>query len=85
MNFDPGYLFVSMVVSAIGFGAFLYGKKRPDPKALLIGICMMLSTYLVTNTIMLLGVSGVLLAGLFSEQIQAQLNAGKKPRQIQSI
>ena len=85
MNLDPGYLFVSMTVSACGLGAFLYGKKRPDPKALVIGIAMMTSTYLISSTLLLLGVSGVLVAALFSEQLQARLAAKKKPRQIQSI
>lgn len=85
MNLDPGYLFVSLTVSAFGFGAFLYGKKRPDPKALLIGIAMMTSTYLISSTLVLLGVSGLLVAALFSESIQARLAAKKKPRQIQSI
>jgi hypothetical protein len=85
VNLDPGHLLVSMVVSCVGLGAFLYGKKRPDPKALLIGIAMMGSTYFVSSTILLLGVGGVLTAGLFSESIQAKLAAKQKPKQIQSI
>lgn len=85
MNLDPGYLFVSMVISAFGFGAFLYGKKRPDAKAMLIGIAMMGCTYFISSVPILLLVSGVLVAALFSESIQARLAAKKKPRQIQSI
>jgi len=86
VNLDPLYLFVSMTVGAVGFGAFLYGKKRPDPKSLLVGITMMLSSYFFTTTLSLLGVSVLLLGVLFSEPLVARIQGrDSKPRRIQSI
>jgi len=46
-----GYLFLSLIVSSVGVGYFLYGKKASRPIALSAGIIMMVFPYFVTNLI----------------------------------
>lgn len=60
MNLDPLYLLVVLVGSAIGMGAFLYGKRTAQAKPLLIGVSLMGASYLVAST----GVLALLTAGL---------------------
>ena len=58
-------LFASIVFGAIGFGAFLYGKKQALFKPMLLGIFLMVYPYFISNTLLLYGVGIALTAALF--------------------
>lgn len=56
----PENLLGSLIFSAIGLGAFIYGKKAAKLKALVIGLLLMIYPYFVTDTWLLYAI-GVLL------------------------
>jgi hypothetical protein len=62
MNFTPGYLMASMVVSTEGFGLFLYGKKQTRVPQLVTGITFMVYPVFVASVAWMLGIAGALLA-----------------------
>jgi hypothetical protein len=55
---DSTYLFVSLVISSIGLGYFIYGKKQKHKTALYCGIGLIVFPYFVTST------TGMLITGL---------------------
>jgi hypothetical protein len=44
-----GLLFSGLLIGTVGVGMFIYGKKRPEPKCLLIGIAMCVYPYFVSS------------------------------------
>lgn len=44
-----GLLFSSLLIGAVGLAMFIYGKKRPEPKCLLIGLAMCVYPYFVPS------------------------------------
>jgi len=46
-----GLLFSGLLIGAVGLGMFLYGKKRPEPKCLLIGLAMCVYPYFVSSVV----------------------------------
>lgn len=38
---NPGVLLSGLIISSIGFGVFLYGKKQAQPKCLAVGFGLM--------------------------------------------
>ena len=65
MNFSASSLFAGIVFGAIGFAAFIYGKKQASFKPMLIGIALMAYPYFVSNTILLWGIGAALTVSLF--------------------
>ena len=65
MNFSAGSIFAGIVFGAIGFAAFIYGKKQVSFKPMLIGIALMAYPYFVSNTILLWGIGAALTVSLF--------------------
>ncbi len=65
MDFSAGSLFASLVVSSVGLGFFLYGKKQARFPQLLTGLALMGLPYFVTTPLAMSGVAGVLTLGLF--------------------
>lgn len=57
--FDTSYLLISLVISSIGFGYFLYGKKQKHRVAYFSGIGLMVFPYAITDptTMILIGVT----------------------------
>ncbi len=51
MDLDPWNLIVGMIVSSIGFGYFLYGKRQRAPVALSVGVLLMIAPYLIPSAI----------------------------------
>ena len=45
MDFTPGELFAGSVVSAIGVGVFIYGRKQRRPPQFLAGVLLMLCPF----------------------------------------
>lgn len=65
MDFSTGSLFASLLVSAVGFGLFLYGKKQARLPQLITGIALMIFPYLVAGPEWILGIGAALGAGLW--------------------
>lgn len=57
--FDTSYLLISLVISSIGFGYFLYGKKQKRRVIYFSGIGLMVFPYAITDptTMILIGVA----------------------------
>jgi hypothetical protein len=65
MNFDPTWIFLSMIPGGLGFVLFMYGKKLQRWPQMIAGLLLMGYPYL-TTTIMSMTVVGVLIcAGLW--------------------
>jgi hypothetical protein len=63
MNSTAVFLFVSVVISAVGAAFFVYGKKQGRVPQLIVGIAMMLYPYFITNIWVMIGI-GAGLTGL---------------------
>ena len=69
MDFSsPGSFMASLAVGSVGFGLFLYGRKQQAMPQLGVGVTMMVYPYFVTGTVLMLGICGVLLGGLWMSQ-----------------
>ncbi len=66
MDLSPGMLAASLVLSTVGFGLFLYGKKQVRLPQLLVGIAMMVCPYFVSSAALLWSLGGALALGLFA-------------------
>lgn len=64
-GFSPGALFASIVVSAIGLGFFLYGKRQSRPLHLIAGVALMVYPYFVTSVAWMLGICAAVVAALY--------------------
>lgn len=64
MDLSAGSLFASLLVSSVGFGFFIYGKKQACFPQLFIGIAMMVYPYFVPDPLAMLGIAGALVVGL---------------------
>ena len=65
MNFDPLYLFLSLVPSGIGFVLFVYGKKQARWPQLSAGLLLMVYPYFAATVTSLVMVGGLIAAGLW--------------------
>ena len=61
-----GYLFSSLVIGTVGLGFFLYGKKRPEPKCLLIGLAMCIYPYFVSSLLLMWGIAVACVAAVWA-------------------
>jgi len=62
---SPGNVFGSILFSAIGLAAFVYGKKAGSLKPVILGIALMAYTYFVSETWLMFLVGSALTAALF--------------------
>lgn len=58
MDLSAEALLASLVVSSVGFGLFLYGKKQQRLPQLLTGIAIMACSYLVQEPVGLFSIAG---------------------------
>jgi hypothetical protein len=65
VDIDANSLLASLVVSSIGFVAFMYGKRQSRFPHMAVGLLLMLYPYLVSNVLIMAGIAVVLLAGLW--------------------
>ena len=63
MNFDPTWLFLSLLTGGLGMGLFLYGKREDRWPQLVVGLLFMVYPYF-TGTVTSLVVVGALLLGV---------------------
>jgi hypothetical protein len=61
----PAYLFGAIVFGLAGLAAFRYGRKNEQPRAVWIGLALMLYPYFVSNTVLLYAVGALLCAALY--------------------
>jgi len=64
-NFDLLNIAANIIFGAIGFAAFLYGKKNAFWRSMVIGIILMGYPYFFSNTLMVCLIGVVLVAVLF--------------------
>lgn len=57
--------FLSIIFGGIGLAALRYGKVTTQPKLMLIGIALMVYTFIVSDLWLVLGIGTVLSAGLW--------------------
>lgn len=65
LNFSPGWIIASLIVSSIGFVLLSYGKKMSRVPQLIVGLAMLIYPYFVPNLVAMLIVAGVLSVGLW--------------------
>jgi len=64
MDLSFGSILASLVVSTVGFGFFLYGKKQLRMPQFIAGVVLMVFPYFVGSPLWMLGIAGGLLVGL---------------------
>ena len=64
-SFGTGVLVANVLFGAIGFVAFVYGKRMHVWRPMFLGIALMAYTYFVENTFLLFGIGAALTAALF--------------------
>jgi hypothetical protein len=65
MDFETSSLVASIIVSAIGFVVFAYGKRQQRVPQIVIGLVLMGFPYLVPSALLMAIIAAVLLAGLW--------------------
>ena len=64
-GFSPAVLFLSLVVSGIGFGFFLYGKRQDRIPQLIAGLALMVYPYFVAGAGWMLTIGVLIVAALW--------------------
>lgn len=62
---DPGLLFSGLLISAVGMGLFIYGKKSRELKSLGIGIAMCVFPLFVHSLLLMWALAGVCVASAY--------------------
>jgi hypothetical protein len=65
LSFDPASLFLSLVVSGVGFVLFVYGKKQDRWPQLTAGLVLMVYPYFVGSALPMLLVAAGVIGGLW--------------------
>ena len=58
-------LMAGVIFGAIGFAAFIYGKKQASFKPMVIGIALMAFPYFISNTVAVYAIGAALSIALF--------------------
>ena len=62
--FDPTVLFLAMVISSVGLGLFVYGKRQARLPQLAVGLALMVFPYFTHAPRVLVTVAGLLVLAL---------------------
>jgi hypothetical protein len=65
MNLSMSWLFSSFVVSTIGFGFFMYGKKEARVPALTAGLALMVFPGFIGSVAWMICITGLVLGALW--------------------
>lgn len=65
MDLSPGNLFASVVIGAVGFGLFQYGRKQQRIPQLVAGIALMGYPYFIASIGWMIAVGAAVVAGLW--------------------
>jgi len=66
VDLSAGSLFAGLLVSTVGTGLFLYGKKSLRPPHLVSGLVLMALPLVVPGAALALGLAGALVFGLWA-------------------
>ena len=66
MSLDPGSLFLSILISVVGLGFVLYGKRQRRAPQLVVGVVLMGYGYFVGSVVWMLVIAAALLVALWS-------------------
>jgi hypothetical protein len=66
MSLDPGVLLASVLISAVGLGIFLYGKKQRRAPQLVAGIVLMAYSYFVGTVAWMLVIGAAVVVALWA-------------------
>ena len=64
-NFDPTWIFLSMIPAGIGFVLFVYGKKQGRAPQLAGGLALMVYPYFVSTVTMMLAIGTAICAAVW--------------------
>lgn len=62
---EAGLLYWGIFISLVGMAFFMYGKKRPDPAALIAGIVLMIYPYFIRSLWVSIGIGVGMIALYF--------------------
>ncbi len=62
---DPSLLLSGLLISTIGMGMFMYGKKAQSLKSLVIGVAMCAFPYFVSSLLLMWVLAGACMAGAY--------------------
>jgi hypothetical protein len=65
VDLSTASLFANLVVSTIGFGIFLYGKKERRPPQLITGVLLMVFPYFVGSASWMLAIAAAMIAAMW--------------------
>jgi hypothetical protein len=65
MDLSHGSMLASFLVSTVGFGFFIYGKKQLRIPQLVTGVALMVYPYFIGSPAWMLGVGAAMLLGLW--------------------
>jgi hypothetical protein len=65
VSLDPAVLFLALVISSIGLGLFVYGKRQARFPQLAIGLALLVFPYFTSAPRVLVGVTSLLLLTLW--------------------
>jgi hypothetical protein len=65
VDFDSGSILASIFLGAIGFVAFVYGKKQGRVPQMVAGLLLMGFPYFVSNVLVMLAIGAVIVGGLW--------------------
>lgn len=65
MNLDGTQLLIALIVSSIGMGMFVYGKKQKRAPQLLAGILLMVLPMVISSVAWSLGATAAVIGGLY--------------------
>jgi len=65
VSFDPTTLLLSVLISAVGVGFFVYGKKQQRAPHLVVGIVLIGYTYFVSSVAVMLAIAAALVVALW--------------------
>lgn len=62
MDIDANGMLASLLVSTVGLGFFVFGKKQRRAPQLVIGLALMVFPYFVSGPLLILGVGAALIS-----------------------
>ena len=65
MSLDPTWIFLSLVLSGVGFVLFRYGRKQDRWPQLVAGLALMVFPYFATSVTTLVGIGALIGAALW--------------------
>ncbi len=66
MSLDPGSLFLSILISVVGLGFVIYGKRQRRAPQLVVGVVLMGYGYFVSSVVWMLVIAAAVLVALWS-------------------